>query len=414
MKLRHKANALLAGCAIGAAITFPLSSSGINTRILFHALMAATVGGIADWFAVNALFRAPLGITWRTNILRRNRKRLENALTDFLTRDILSEENIKNALADENTALVLKEWLDTDEGREKLFTAAHFLFLRTLRNIDTEKLSSELHPLLRKFAESIEIKEYLARIGGELLKEPMGERVIALVAKTVKNAVMSDIVGETLESGIVKLFADYKAQSKLRKLLPLEKIFPPSELAERLQGKIYDELTITAARESVSNEFFVRLLAKKAKELLEDGETQKSARNRLRSLFEHNLSEEKLKLYIDELLHEEETTGKAFASIKKLLEKEIGEFCQSEERQRECDALIKSRLIACLEGGRGMINQLIDEELASISDDELIAKIEETTLDDLQMIRLNGTLVGFAAGALLSCVVLFAERLGGV
>ena len=49
---------------------------------------AALVGGIADWFAVTALFRKPLGITYRTEILRRNRKRIMDAMYPYLVSNV--------------------------------------------------------------------------------------------------------------------------------------------------------------------------------------------------------------------------------------------------------------------------------------------------------------------------------------
>ena len=60
----------------GAVVTQPFSAGSFLGGLVHNGFLAATIGGLADWFAVTALFRKPLGISFRTNILVRNRQRI--------------------------------------------------------------------------------------------------------------------------------------------------------------------------------------------------------------------------------------------------------------------------------------------------------------------------------------------------
>ena len=61
-----------------------------------------------------------------------------------------------------------------------------------------------------------------------------------------------------------------------------------------------------------------------------------------------------------------------------------------------------------------MIAAFIRDYLNQKSDDELVSFIERKVRTDLQMIRINGAIVGALVGMLLSVVVTMAERVWGI
>ncbi|MBR0103790.1 MAG: DUF445 family protein, partial [Selenomonadaceae bacterium] len=101
---KTKATATLAASALCALSTLPEISplkfimtgatGGFILGLLNHGFLAATIGGMADWFGVTALFRKPLGIGFHTEILRRNRGRIMEAIVEFVGTDLLSTKNI--------------------------------------------------------------------------------------------------------------------------------------------------------------------------------------------------------------------------------------------------------------------------------------------------------------------------------
>lgn len=59
---------------------------------------AASVGGIADLFAVSSLFGKPLGISCRTDIIARRRDQIVDMARDMVGKELFTEELLEDFL----------------------------------------------------------------------------------------------------------------------------------------------------------------------------------------------------------------------------------------------------------------------------------------------------------------------------
>ena len=59
---------------------------------------AALVGGVADWFAVTALFRRPLGFPYHTALLPRRRKEFSEAMVRLIQQEFFSRRHLFSLL----------------------------------------------------------------------------------------------------------------------------------------------------------------------------------------------------------------------------------------------------------------------------------------------------------------------------
>jgi len=77
---------------------------------------AATVGGLADWYAVVALFRRPLGLPIpHTAIIPRNHQRIAENLGAFIETNFLASEAVEKKLGEVDFATQVAEWLSDPE-----------------------------------------------------------------------------------------------------------------------------------------------------------------------------------------------------------------------------------------------------------------------------------------------------------
>ena len=89
------ATILLAGVSATAIASYPFSDTYLLANFIHHSALAATIGGLADWWGVTSLFHKPLGINGPgTDVLRKNYDRIINALAEFICNDLLSANNI--------------------------------------------------------------------------------------------------------------------------------------------------------------------------------------------------------------------------------------------------------------------------------------------------------------------------------
>lgn len=98
MKSRYLAGTSLAVMGAGFLITLILPQN-LGVRLLQGGFEAGLVGGFADWFAVTALFRHPMGIPIpHTSLLLKNRDKIVNSLISALETELLNKESITKRL----------------------------------------------------------------------------------------------------------------------------------------------------------------------------------------------------------------------------------------------------------------------------------------------------------------------------
>lgn len=150
---RHRAVAtllllLMAALTIGAHFLPP----GRWSDLLEAAARAGFVGGIADWFAVTALFRHPLGLPIpHTAIIPREKARLGAALGRFVSRHVLAEQEIGRLLTRFDTASLLRTVLtDTKVVRPLAQALAGYVprVLATVEDGRGRRLMTRLVPRL--------------------------------------------------------------------------------------------------------------------------------------------------------------------------------------------------------------------------------------------------------------------------
>jgi len=100
-------------------------------------------------------------------------------------------------------------------------------------------------------------------------------------------------------------------------------------------------------------------------------------------------------------------------SIDRLIDEQIDQFKAKQNLQKLVDQKIKLNLNLFIREQHNVITQLVQDRLNELSDDALVELVETKIADDLQMIRINGSLVGAVVGMVLYTIVFLTERMWG-
>lgn len=113
------------------------------------------VGALADWFAVTALFRHPLGIPIpHTAIIKRKKDQLGEGLGEFIRENFLSPENVETKLRDAEVAGRLGKWLAERSHAERVATEASNVLrvlVEMLRDEDVQQVLDRM--IVKRIAE---------------------------------------------------------------------------------------------------------------------------------------------------------------------------------------------------------------------------------------------------------------------
>ncbi len=137
--------------AVGFKIIYPES---ILAEGFLFVTEAAMVGGIADWFAVTALFKKPLGFPFHTALLPRRRIEFVAASTDMVQKEFFSRRTIFKKVGKLSLMPFLTNYLAKDETRRFVLTEIFNVIKEKFSAVDKESLAKNIaNKLRREFCE---------------------------------------------------------------------------------------------------------------------------------------------------------------------------------------------------------------------------------------------------------------------
>lgn len=407
MQKKQKANLALAISAAGFLGTLP--AGGFLGGLLHHGFLAAAVGGLADWFAVTAIFSKQLGISYRTDILRRNRQRIMDALVTFASDDLLSVENIMQIVRRQDVAQLLVAYLEHRGGRARLVETVEHVAVRAVNALDSTKVAGEIETVLKDGLQMLPVERAATEGLRILAEEPYSCRLVRVLAEVARRVLASPVLRDLLEENVSLLRKEYEGDSVGRAFVLSSLGLTDERMAQILcerMGKKLDEVmtgeTTTYAAAKADLETMLRALSQDSSLL--------AALRMWKNGFLRQVSLQPLLVrWIDAHVKGEHPFW--LTSLETYLNEKVDAFVHSRPWQRRADAFVKNLLEEELAKHHAVIPNLIRERLGELSDDALVALVESKVQDDLQMIRINGALVGSLVGMGLFILVTLAERM---
>ncbi|HZT50403.1 MAG TPA: DUF445 domain-containing protein [Stellaceae bacterium] len=397
--LRHalRNNRLLATGLLAVAAAIFLGCSAVPERGFWLGLLhagaeAALVGGLADWFAVTALFRHPLGLPVpRTAVIPKNKDRIGAGLGQFVERNFLARDILAAKLAALAPVPRAAEWLAQPDHAARVAAG----------------IAEALPPIVRSL-EDRAMRDFVARSFHEQLAEaelaPALGRLLALLTQSGQYDAMFDraldAAHAVLAANADRLYAMVAERSRWWIPRAVDR-----RIAQTLLEGIEDLLAELRLPESEARRGFRAAVERMAHDLVESP----LWRQRVREIKERLLEQPEVQAWLgavwDELRRIVLADLAAPASrTRAALETGLASF----GRTLAADPAMQQRIHAGLEHvalaavpWRGQIAALIAEVVRSWDAATVAARLELAMGSDLQYIRMNGTLVGACVGCLL-------------
>ena len=126
---------------------------------------AAMVGGLADWFAVVALFRHPMGIPIpHTAIIATKKDNLGRGLANFVKNNFLSNESIAEKINNLDVTARLESWLNTPGNARQIADKLCNALPDIINGLDDKQMSKMISNNLREQLQNIELAPLSAQI----------------------------------------------------------------------------------------------------------------------------------------------------------------------------------------------------------------------------------------------------------
>ena len=354
---------------------------------------AAMVGGLADWFAVTALFRHPLGLPIpHTAIIPRNKDRIGETLANFIRENFLVPSVVARRMQRLDVASAVGRFLQTPAGEgTRIRAGASRLIADVFESLDDERLGGIVKNAISTRLRNMEVAPLLGHALASAINEdrhvPMLEAAIRWTARALD-------ANEPLIREMV-----HKKANWVLKLAGLD---------EKLADAIVDGLRKLTVEMSTDPAHPVRVKVEEAlAQLANDLQTRPETRERVETLKEQLLDNRSVSLWLDALWQKgRESIIRAARNPDAVLAGKLGEVMRSMGGTLESDPRIRTainqfarRAVVGMSASYGSsIVKLVSETIRGWDAGTVTTRLESAVGRDLQYIRINGTIVGGLVG----------------
>ncbi len=356
---------------------------------------AAMVGGLADWFAVTALFRRPLGLPIpHTAIIPENKDRIADTMAGFLRDNFLTPAVVGRRMGSMNLAQAVGGYLADPRATQdsRIRAGAGELAVEVLESLDPERLGTQVRTGLKTQLAKLEVAPLL---GGMLEAMIADGRHRPLIDKIIRWAGLVLEDNETL----VRDMVHKRANAVLRF----------TGLDERLANSVLDGLYKLLAEVLVDPDHPLRSkieegLQDLAHGLREDPEMRERIERMKQELLENpaigdwwqGVWERLRANLIESIRSSNGSTGHDY--IGETLG-ELGAALRDDERlQRQVNRFARRTAVGVATRYGDQIVRLVSETVKRWDAQTITDRVESAVGRDLQFIRINGTLVGGLVG----------------
>ena len=354
---------------------------------------AAMVGALADWFAVTALFKYPLGLKIpHTNLIERSKNAIGDNLGSFVTENFLTPANIRPYIEKLDVVKFVADWLNKKDNQIVLQEEVSNFIQKIIKDLNDDEVVDFLTDKGDEILKQFDLQDLLSTsITYIIEKEKHSEILDAILpkAKTYikesnvliedkineKHPLISFFAGKKISKGVVEGVISFIEEIENDPYHPIRKNIQENLLhtAERIKEDIYWKEKLNDMRD----EFITR-------ERLHDYALDFWLNLKLNITTNFNQKDSVFQNYLEK-------------NIQKLAENLTG----NQELIQKINGWIRHFIYRMILRNVTEVEGLISRTVGNWEGKELSDKLELEVGKDLQYIRINGTLVGGIVGLII-------------
>ena len=406
---------LLAAAALAVAM-FPLRATWWGGWILAIA-EAGIVGGLADWFAVTALFRHPLGLPIpHTALIPANWELMAARVGTMVGSRVLTKEYVAQEIARVDVASLIARGAERLTSRD--FDVATRELARWLAEEMSPKAAGDMITRLRDLLLDRPLAPALATAIQMVHRQGWDQRVVSALAGSLAEAFDRPAFRETVGELVDDLLARYRERmgpyprfwigvASVLGLIDRERVLSALQAGLRQVAQEPDHPVRQRLMEA---------MAELPGRLRSDGRLAERVEAAKRDLLATPIATKVIEdtaaaLHRTLLADLERPRSEVRIWIVERLERARRALIADEELRGQLDRWGKARVLEIVERHHERIAGFIENGVLALGPEGAVRLIEEHAGDDLQYIRVNGTVVGGLAGGLLYAIQLALHRL---
>ncbi|AGX44356.1 DUF445 domain-containing protein [Clostridium saccharobutylicum] len=409
IKTNHKALISLVIMLIGYMYTL-FSRNSIMIMLLQSGFEAGLVGGLADWFAVYALFRYPFGISIpHTALLPNNRDRITASLVSMVENNLLNKSSIINKIHELN---VVKKFLELCKDKmysNEVQSGINYITKSVIYSFSTNEISEYIHKTIIRYLNGLESRKVTHVLTNLYLKHNYEDKILDFLLNKLEEVVNREDIENKISKAAFTAIKNFKADGILEHMLKKGL----SVAGEEKVGSIIKEFIILIINElkDVDNSNRVMII-EWIRENIDKISNNENIMQKIDEYKENLISSDYLYDYINKIVNKVQSLLLDYIdngsyieeTILPLLDNLIDNILKDPVLITKLELYVQGQVSDCINNNHQKIGKLVKENVEKLDNEMLIDLIEDKVGDDLQWIRVNGAICGFLIGLVLGFI----------
>lgn len=371
---------------------------------------AAMIGALADWFAVVALFRHPLGIPIpHTAIIPNKKNTIADSLAEFIRDKFLATESLINKMREFNPAQRISTFLSSEKNADSVASGVGRILVDSLNFIDDSRVRKIIHAAINNRIEKMDLATTIAQVLDALRKEDRHQKVLDDVLRRLAAWLAIPESQEKIATAIDNWVN--KEYPMLGRMIPNREQFMKGageKIANRLNVFIQEvnadqDHELRAKFNDTLNEFTAKL------------RNDDALRGKVESFKQEIIANPALTEYINSLWCDlknwlqVDLNGQDSKIREKLSSTAVGlgrTLSKSKDLKDSINDHLERMVRNYADNLRIGFARHISGTIQQWNDEDFVSEIELSIGSDLQFIRMNGTLVGGMIGLVIHAITL--------
>jgi len=354
---------------------------------------AAMVGALADWFAVTALFRYPLGLKIpHTNLIEQSKNSIGENLGSFVTNNFLTPSNIRPYIEKLDVVKFVSDWLNKKESQEILQEELIAFVKKIIKDLDDK-----------------EVVDFLALKGEEILKQfdlkDLTSTAVTYIVEKEKHSEILDVILPKAKEYILK--SDVLIEDKINEKHPVISFFAGKKISK---GVVSGVINFIEEIEEDQSHPIRKNIQESLLKIADKAKTDPYWEQKINSMRDEFVTPDRIEEYASDLWQTlksnlSENFDQEDSTLQKYVQKNIEKLAlnlnQNEDLIQKINGWIRHFLYRMILRNVTEVESLISKTVGDWEGKELSDKLELEVGKDLQFIRINGTLVGGIVGLII-------------
>lgn len=377
------------GAVLAASVPFAHTFAG---GLCASGALAGLIGGLADWFAVSAIFTKPLGIGFKTNLIVANRDQLAKGVGRMVSEELLTSESVESFLAKRDLATMAVVMFDKLDGRRYLRAYVTQAVVRVLSAVDVDAVARLVGDALQSGLSSADWRSGARNAVRAMATEGRLDAIGRILYDEVCRIAESDELYTASVAMAEEALRAYEQESAGRQFVHSMMDLSPERCGQMAVRAVSSYLASGDASRRGSDWLERAILL--VIDTIDDGVIDAGKEK----------VELTLRQYLADMREAVCATPEEVSWLKGLIgyaEDAIDSLILDRQRNESFNRSVRKVIATFLTKHQAELSRLAEGGVNRLSDQELTGFLRAKVGHDLQMIRVNGSLVGALVGAVL-------------